>query len=102
MKVVILSDNKPGHYKQSLGIIEKLPECQTEWLEVVFRQKWRDNLLRVFMCIFGGMPLPMSLIHTMLRWSLASESYSTLTHLQTTDIILSTGSSVAGDQFASR
>ena len=96
MKVVILSDNKPGHYKQSLGIVEKLPECQTEWLEVVFRQKWCDNLLRVFMCIFGGMPLSMSLIHTLLRWSLTSESYSTLAHLQTADIILSTGSSVAG------
>ena len=95
MKVVILSDNKPGHYKQSLGIVEKLPECQTEWLEIAFRQKWRDNLLRVFMCIFGGMPFPTSLIHTLLRWSLTSESYSTLTYLQAADIILSTGSSVA-------
>ena len=96
MKVVILSDNKPGHYKQSLGIVRKMPECQTEWLTVEFRQKWRDNLLRVFMCIFSGMPFPTSLIHTLLRWSLTSESYSTLTHLQTADIILSTGSSVAG------
>ena len=95
MKVVILSDNKPGHYKQSLGIVEKMPECQTEWLEVVFRQKWRDNLLRLFMCIFGGTHLRKSLIHTLLRWSLTSESYSALTDLQSTDIILSTGSSVA-------
>ena len=95
MKVVILSDNRPGHYKQSLGIVEKLPECQTEWLEVAFRQKWRDNLSRLFMCIFGGVPLPTSLIHTLLRWSLTSESYRALTDLQTADIILSTGSSVA-------
>ena len=95
MKVIILSDNKPGHYKQSLGIVEKLPESETEWLTIEFRRKWRDNLLRVFMCIFGGMPLPLSLIHTLLRWSLTSESYSTLTHLHTADIILSTGSSVA-------
>lgn len=95
MKVVILSDNKPGHYKQSLGIVEKLPECQTEWLEVAFRQKWRDNLSRLFMCIFGGVPLPTSLIHTLLRWSLTSETYKPLAQLQTADIILSTGSSVA-------
>lgn len=95
MKVIILSDNKPGHYKQSLGIVEKLPESETEWVTVEFRRKWRDNLLRIFMCIFGGMPLPTSLIHTLLRWSLTSESYSPLTHLQTADIILSTGSSVA-------
>ena len=96
VRIVILSDNKPGHYKQSLGIVEQLPESKTEWLTVEFRRKWRDNLLRVFMCIFGGVPLPASLIHTFLRWSLTSESYSTLTALETPDIILSTGSSVAG------
>ena len=95
MKVVILSDNKPGHYKQSLGIVEKLPECQTEWLTVEFRHKWRDNLLRVFMCTFSGMPLPTSLIQTLLRWSLTAEAYSALTALRTADITLSTGSSVA-------
>lgn len=95
MKIVILSDNKPGHYKQSLGIVEKLPESQTEWLTVEFRHKWRDNLLRVFMCTFGGMPLPTSFIQTLLRWSLTAEAYNALTDLRAADIILSTGSSVA-------
>lgn len=95
MKIVILSDNKPGHYKQSLGIVEKLPGCQMEWLEIAFRQKWRDNFSRLFMCIFGGVPLPTPLIHTLLRWSLTSETYKPLAQLQTADIILSTGSSVA-------
>lgn len=95
MKVIILSDNRPGHYKQSLGIVQKLPECRTEWLEVQFKQKWRDNFLRVFMCLFGGLSLPASLIHTLLQWSLVPESYTALAHLQTADIILSTGSSVA-------
>ncbi len=95
MKVIILSDNRPGHYKQSLGIVQKLPECQTEWLEVRFRQKWRDNLLRVFICVFGGVSLPTALIRMLLRWSLTPETYSTVTRLQTIDVILSTGSSVA-------
>ena len=95
MKVVILSDKKPGHYKQSLGIVEKMPECRTVWLEIQFRRKWRDNLLRVFMCLFGGVPLPISLIHGLLRWSLIPESYDALVQHQTADIILSTGSSVA-------
>ena len=95
MKIVILSDNKPGHYKQSLGIVEKLPESETEWLTVEFRRKWRDNLLRVFMCTFGSMPLPISLIQMLLRWSLTAEAYNALTVLRTADIILSTGSSVA-------
>ena len=95
MRVVILSDKKPGHYKQSLGIVEKMPECRTVWLEIQFRRKWRDNLLRVFMCMFGGIPLPISLIHRLLRWSLIPESYNALVQHQTADIILSTGSSVA-------
>ena len=95
MKVVILSDNKPGHYKQSLGIVEKLPESEAEWLRVEFRRKWRDNLLRVFMCVFGGLRLPTSLIQTLLRWSLTAETYKALTALRMADIILSTGSSVA-------
>ena len=95
MKVVILSDRKPGHYKQSLGIVEKMSECRASWLEIQFQHKWRDNLLRVFMCVFGGAPLPISLIHTLLRWSLIPESYHALVQLQTTDMILSTGSSMA-------
>lgn len=95
MRVIILSDNKPGHYKQSLGIVERLPNCETEWVTVEFRRKWRDNLLRIFMCVFGGMSLPMSFVQTLLRWSLADDTYSALTTLQTADIILSTGSSVA-------
>lgn len=66
-----------------------------EFLEVAFRQKWRDNVLRVFMCVFGGMPIPTSLIHTLLRWSLVPETYKSLTRIHTADIILSTGSSVA-------
>ena len=95
MKVVILSDKKPGHYKQSLGIVKKMPECRTAWVEIQFQAKWRDNLLRVLMCLFGGVRLPISCIHTLLRWSLIPESYHTLVQLQTPDIILSTGSSVA-------
>ena len=95
MRVVILSDNKPGHYKQSLGIVEKLPNCETEWVTVKFRHKWRDNLLRIFMCIFGGMSLPISFAETLLRWSLTDDTYNALTTRQTADIILSTGSSVA-------
>ena len=72
-----------------------MPECQTEWVEIQFRCKWRDNLLRIFMCIFGGVSLSTSLIHTLLRWSLTAESYKALAQLRTADIILSTGSSVA-------
>ncbi len=95
MKIVILSDNKPGHYKQSLGIVERLPHCDTEWVTVEFRRKWRDNLLRVFVCVFGGTSVSKWFIQMLLRWCLTAEAYNALTALRTADIILSTGSSVA-------
>ncbi len=95
MKVVILSDKKPGHYKQSLGIVKKMHECHKEWLEIQFRAKWRDNLLRVFMCIFGGMSLPASFIRTLLRSSLTTSVYNAILQIRDVDVVLSTGSSVA-------
>ena len=95
MKVVILSDKKPGHYKQSLGIVQKMPECETEWLEIQFKHKWRDNLLRIFMCFFGGVCLPASFLHFLLRWSLDASTYNSILQVQGADIVLSTGSSVA-------
>lgn len=95
MKVVVLSDNKPGHYNQSLGIVQSMTECQMEWFEIQYRQKWRDNLLRIFTSIYGGISLPTSIIHLLLRWSLCASSYDTLLRIQEADVILSTGSSVA-------
>ena len=95
MKIVVLSDKKPGHYKQSLGIIEKMPECHLEWLEIEFQHKWRDNLLRVIMCVFGGIPLSISIIRFLLRWSLTTSSYNAILQIQDIALVLSTGSSVA-------
>ena len=54
MKIVVLSYKIPGHFKQSLGIIQNIPDCDSEWIDIVFKSKWRDNLLRAFMCMFGG------------------------------------------------
>ncbi len=95
MKVVILSDNKPGHYKQSLGIVQKMPESQMEWLEIQFRSKWRDNIVRILMCIFGGVQLPTLLMHALLRWALEVSAYNAIAKIQDIDIVLSTGSSLA-------
>ncbi len=95
MKIVVLSDKKPGHFKQSLGIIQNIPDCDSEWIDIVFKGKWRDNLLRAFMCVFGGITLPASLVHGLLRRCLDSDSYNSLFLLQEADLVLSTGSSVA-------
>ncbi len=95
MKIVILSDKKPGHYKQSLGIVQKMPECNSEWIDIQFKNKSRDNLLRIVMCVLGGIPLPSNFTRVLLKWSLDSTSYNSVFLLQEADLILSTGSSVA-------
>ncbi len=94
MKILVLSDKKPGHYKQSLGIVQKIPDCRVEWVEIEYRAKWRDNLLRLFMCVFQGIPLSSDFIQKMFRWCLTTQSYNTLLKVQDTDVILSTGSSL--------
>lgn len=95
MKIVVLSDGKPGHYNQSLGIVQRLPACDAHWIDVGFRSKSRDNLLRCLMCLIGWMPLPRSLMHALLRWSLHRDTYADISDIKSAELILSTGSSVA-------
>lgn len=95
MKIVVLSDKKPGHYNQSLGIVQNIPECQIEWLEIQYKHKWRDNILRIFMSVWGGIGPPASYIHSLLRWSLDTSTYYDLIKIHDADVVLSTGSSVA-------
>lgn len=95
MKIIVLSDNRPGHYKQSLGIIQNLTDYTIDWQELRFRDKWRDNLLRVFISIFGGFPLPIPIIKSLLEWSLHSTDYKSILRKNNVDIVLSTGSSLA-------
>lgn len=95
MNIVVLSDKKPGHYKQSLGIVEKMSDCRVEWLEIEFQHKWRDNLLRVITRVSAGIPLSTSIIRFLLRWSLTTSSYHAILQIQDIDLVISTGSSVA-------
>ncbi len=95
MKIVVLSDGKPGHYNQSLGIVQRMPACDAHWIDVRFRSKFRDNLLRCLMCLIGWMPLPRSLMCALLRWSCHDDTYVTISDISSADCILSTGSSVA-------
>lgn len=94
MRAILLSDRKPGHYNQSLGVIERLPECEYHWIDVKFRSKQRDNLLRVLMCLFGGFRLPRWLIKACLHIVLQRDTLETI-YAVAPDFILSTGSSVA-------
>ena len=94
MRTILLSDGKPGHYNQSLGVIERMPECEYHWIDVKFRSKWQDNLLRVLMRLLGGFRLPRWLIKACLRMTLQQDILDEISAAEP-DFILSTGSSVA-------
>ena len=94
MRAILLSDGKPGHYNQSLGVIERMPECEYHWIDVKFRSKQRDNLLRVLTRLFGGFRLPRWLIKACLHMALQRDTLAEI-HAVELDFILSTGSSVA-------
>ena len=94
MRAILLSDGKPGHYNQSLGVIERMPECEYHWIDVKFRSKQRDNLLRVLMRLFGGFRLPRWFIKACLHMALQQDILDEIYAVEP-DFILSTGSSVA-------
>ena len=94
-KIVILSDGKPGHYNQSLGIMDQLSDDEYQLVEINFRSKWHDNILRIFLSLFPGGKLADKVIWSILFFSLTEETISKLKNIQSVALILSTGSSVA-------
>lgn len=94
MRAILLSDGKPGHYNQSLGVIERMPECEYHWIDIKFRSKQRDNLLRVLMRLLGGFRLPGRFIRACLNMALHRDTLAEIYTVKP-DFILSTGSSVA-------
>ena len=94
-KIVILSDGKPGHYNQSLGIMDQLSYDEYQLVEINFRSKWHDNILRIFLSLFPGGKLADKVIWSILFFSLTEETISKLKNIQSVALILSTGSSVA-------
>ena len=93
--ILILSDGKPGHYNQSLGIMDRMRGVLVKTIQVDFKRKWRDDLLRVSARILGSVELPRNLIKAMLQWSIESSSAAAMLRAGYFDAILSTGSSVA-------
>ncbi len=93
--ILILSDGKPGHYNQSLGIMDRMRDVSVKTIQVKFKRKWRDDLLRVAALILGGVRLPRNLIKAMLQWAMESSSAAAVLRAGYFDAILSTGSSVA-------
>jgi len=93
--ILILSDGKPGHYNQSLGIVDRMSDVLVETIQVRFKRKWRDNLLRVLTRLLVGVKLPRGFIKAVPKWALESSSAAELLSSECFDAVLSTGSSVA-------
>lgn len=97
-RLLILSDGRPGHLNQSIGIAEALSgmvELERVVVEIRHKSKLRDDLLRVFMRAMGWAPMPARLVKSALSWSLTRESFGRLPLDGRFDLILSTGSSAA-------
>jgi hypothetical protein len=94
IRVLALSDGKPGHYHQTEGILSHLRDADAERLRVVFRSKRADNWLRAQVMLFRRR-LPEPVAERALRDALTPECYEQLSVLKRPDIVFSTGSSVA-------
>lgn len=94
-KILVLSDGKPGHYNQSLGIIDRFDNIYTQTIQIKFKKKWRDNCLRIYAYIFGGLWISNWQIESVLGWGLDKSSADELLNAKDFNLILSTGSSVA-------
>lgn len=98
-KILVLSDGKPGHYNQSLGIIDRMENVEMKIVEVKFKRKWRDNLLRLSTRLLWRLKMPKKFIKSMFLWAMEENSAKNLLETGYFNAILSTGSSLAAPNF---
>lgn len=97
MRILIVSDGKPGHFNQSLGVVAQLPEAEFDQFEVRFKSKFRDDLLRLIFILFGGLRFPKYLLKLLFRFALTDSVCQKALEYENKgyDVVISTGSSVA-------
>lgn len=92
--LLVLSDGKPGHFNQSLGIAEKVPGIEVEYLELNFKNRGGDILNRLIGILHRFFNLPGKFLKQILRLSLKKEDFKKLSNTEP-NLIISTGSSMA-------
>ncbi len=95
MKLLLLSDEKPGHLTSSRGIAHCLPETVVDEFPIHFRSKRRDNRLRVLARLTSWASPADARMDRWLRSALTPECYTALLEHHGIDAVLSTGSSIA-------
>ncbi|MFH0877404.1 MAG: ELM1/GtrOC1 family putative glycosyltransferase [Candidatus Omnitrophota bacterium] len=96
--ILILSDGKPGHVKQSLACAELVSALgftvHQETVEVIFKNKRQEALLAVAGTLFGAQAA-----QALLRFCLGPQTYCKLT-AGAYDLVISAGSSLASVNLA--
>ncbi len=92
--LLVLSDGKPGHFNQSLGVAEKVPGVEVEYLELNFKNRGGDILNRFIGILHRFLNLPGKFLKQVLRLSLKKEDFKKLSNTEP-NLIISTGSSMA-------
>jgi len=95
VKTLILSDGRPGHYNQSVGIADNIKNSHNKFVEVKFKREVCDYILRLWCAVWsktldiipGGKKL--------LRIFLKKDNLESLMRSEP-DLIISAGSSLAG------
>ncbi|GEM_PF-1140648 len=93
-QLLVLSDGKPGHFNQSLGVAEKVPGVEVEYLELHFKNRFGDILNRLVGILHRFLNLPGKFLKLILRLSLIKEDFKKLSRTEP-DLIISAGSSMA-------
>ncbi|MFA6753475.1 MAG: ELM1/GtrOC1 family putative glycosyltransferase [Bacilli bacterium] len=93
-KVVILSDGRPGHFNQTLGIAEQLEEVEIDIINVRYKMSILDFLVRLFGLLYRFLSFSKPVIKFIFKIALKEKCYRECISTNP-DLILSAGSSVA-------
>lgn len=93
-EVLILSDGRPGHFNQTLGIAEQLEDVEIKIINVHYTMHIFDFLVRISGFLYRFLPFNRQLINHILKTALKEECYQECISAKPA-LILSAGSSVA-------
>src|SRR3989338_4230114 len=89
LSVVILTDDKKGHFNQSCAVARLLPKSQIDSILI----QYKSRIHQLILSLLTYVPLPKPLIPFLLTQSLKKDSYPPIASTSC-DIVISTGASL--------